>query len=68
MPAIRNTAATSKYLHLNVTVANQAKCNRWACPFHLPRMHFKCWKLLEVMARHAAKPRPLTGDHQQISL
>jgi len=47
-----------KYLHRDGTVANQAKGNRWAGPFHLARMHFKCWKLTEVMAQHPVQPQP----------
>ena len=54
------------YLDRDSTVTNHAKDNRWAGPFHLPRMHFKCWELLEVMLRNAAKPQLLTGNHQQV--
>ncbi|MDD5679529.1 MAG: AGE family epimerase/isomerase [Kiritimatiellae bacterium] len=53
-----------KYLHRDGTVANQAKGNRWASPFHLARMHLKCWKLLEVMAGDAAGMEPSTGGRQ----
>jgi N-acylglucosamine 2-epimerase len=40
-----------KYLHRDGTVSSTIKGNRWAGPFHLPRMQFNCWKLLEQMKR-----------------
>jgi len=38
-----------KYLHRDGTVSSTSKGNRWAGPFHLPRMQLYCWKLLEEM-------------------
>lgn len=38
-----------KYLHRDGTISSTVKGNRWAGPFHLPRMQFNCWKLLERM-------------------
>ncbi|MBA7483344.1 Cellobiose 2-epimerase [subsurface metagenome] len=38
-----------KYLHRDGTVSSTVKGNRWAGPFHLPRMQHNCWKLLEQM-------------------
>ena len=50
-----------KYLHRDGTVSSRVKGNRWAGPFHLPRMQLYCWKLLEEMkaaaqAQEAARP------------
>lgn len=36
-----------KYLHRDGSLSTTVKGNRWAGPFHLPRMQFNCWKLLE---------------------
>ena len=38
-----------KYLHYDGTVSSTIKGNRWCGPFHLPRMQYNCWKLLEEM-------------------
>jgi len=38
-----------KYLHRDGTLSSTVKGNRWAGPFHLPRMQLNCWKLLEEM-------------------
>ena len=38
-----------KYLHRDGTISSTVKGNRWAGPFHLPRMQYNCWKLLEEM-------------------
>lgn len=38
-----------KYLHRDGTLSSTVKGNRWAGPFHLPRMQFNCWKLLNEM-------------------
>ncbi len=38
-----------KYLHRDGTLSSTVKGNRWAGPFHLSRMQFNCWKLLEEM-------------------
>ena len=35
------------YLHRDGTVASRLKGNMWKGPFHLPRMQWYCWKLLE---------------------
>ena len=35
------------YLHRDGSVANRLKGNMWKGPFHLPRMQWYCWKLLE---------------------
>jgi len=38
------------YLHRDGTVSTKLKGNTWKGPFHLPRMQWYCWKLLEEMA------------------
>ena len=38
-----------KYLHRDGTIASTVKGSNWGGPFHLPRMQFNCWKLLEKM-------------------
>ena len=38
-----------KYLHRDGSLSSTVKGNRWAGPFHLPRMQYNCWKLLEEM-------------------
>ncbi|MBN1436088.1 MAG: AGE family epimerase/isomerase [Sedimentisphaerales bacterium] len=38
-----------KYLHRDGTVSHRLKGNIWAGPFHLPRMQYNCWQLLEEM-------------------
>jgi len=38
-----------KYLHRDGTLSSTIKGNSWGGPFHLPRMQFNCWKLLEEM-------------------
>jgi len=38
-----------KYLHRDGTISSTVKGNRWAGPFHLPRMQYNCWKLLGEM-------------------
>lgn len=40
-----------KYLHRDGTLSSTVKGNRWAGPFHLPRMQYNCWKLLEEMKK-----------------
>ncbi|GAK52297.1 N-acylglucosamine 2-epimerase [Candidatus Moduliflexus flocculans] len=35
------------YLHRDGTVSTQLKGNTWKGPFHLPRMQWYCWQLLE---------------------
>ncbi|MBU4211255.1 MAG: AGE family epimerase/isomerase [Kiritimatiellae bacterium] len=40
-----------KYLHRDGTISSTVKGNRWAGPFHLPRMQLYCWKLLEEMKK-----------------
>jgi N-acylglucosamine 2-epimerase len=35
------------YLHRDGTVSTRIKGNNWKGPFHLPRMQWYCWKLLE---------------------
>lgn len=42
-----------KYLHRDGTLSSRVKGNRWAGPFHLPRMQLYCWKLLEEMKKAA---------------
>jgi len=42
-----------KYLHRDGTVSSTVKGNRWAGPFHLPRMQYNCWKLLDEMGTDA---------------
>jgi N-acylglucosamine 2-epimerase len=37
------------YLHRDGTVSTRLKGNNWKGPFHLPRMQWYCWKLLEEM-------------------
>lgn len=37
------------YLHRDGRVSIQSKGNLWKGPFHLPRMQWYCWKLLEKM-------------------
>ena len=39
-----------KYLHRDGTISSTVKGNRWGGPFHLPRMQYNCWRLLEEMA------------------
>lgn len=38
-----------KYLHRDGTISSTVKGSRWGGPFHLPRMQYNCWKLLEEM-------------------
>ena len=40
-----------KYLHRDGTISSTVKGNGWAGPFHLPRMQYNCWKLLEEMKK-----------------
>jgi N-acylglucosamine 2-epimerase len=40
-----------KYLHRDGTISSTVKGNRWGGPFHLPRMQYNCWKLLEDMKK-----------------
>jgi N-acylglucosamine 2-epimerase len=35
------------YLRRDGQVSNRSKGNLWKGPFHLPRMQYVCWKLLE---------------------
>ena len=42
-----------KYLHRDGTLSSTVKGNRWAGPYHLPRMQYNCWKLLEEMRANA---------------
>jgi N-acylglucosamine 2-epimerase len=37
------------YLHRDGTVSSGIKGNMWKGPFHLPRMQWYCWRLLEEM-------------------
>jgi N-acylglucosamine 2-epimerase len=37
------------YLHRDGSLSTPLKGNVWKGPFHLPRMQFYCWKLLEEM-------------------
>lgn len=37
------------YLHRDGRISNTIKGNMWKGPFHLPRMQWYCWKLLEKM-------------------
>jgi N-acylglucosamine 2-epimerase len=37
------------YLHRDGRLSNTIKGNMWKGPFHLPRMQWYCWKLLENM-------------------
>lgn len=37
------------YLHRDGTVSSRLKGNHWKGPFHLSRMQWHCWKLLEEM-------------------
>jgi N-acylglucosamine 2-epimerase len=39
-----------KYLHRDGTISTTVKGNSWAGPFHLPRMQYNCFKLLEEMS------------------
>ncbi|MDD2599661.1 MAG: AGE family epimerase/isomerase [Kiritimatiellae bacterium] len=41
------------YLHRDGRVSTPLKGNLWKGPFHLPRMQWYCWKLLEEMKREA---------------
>jgi N-acylglucosamine 2-epimerase len=36
-----------KYLHRDGTISSTAKGTHWVSCFHLPRMQWKCWRLLE---------------------
>ena len=40
-----------KYLHRDGTVSSTIKGNFWGGPYHLPRMQYNCWRLLEEMAQ-----------------
>lgn len=44
-----------KYLHRDGSISSTVKGNRWGGPFHLPRMQFNCWKLLEEMKKTQEK-------------
>ena len=35
------------YLHRDGSVSSKAKGNLWKGPFHLPRMQWECWQMLE---------------------
>lgn len=37
------------YLHRDGSISNQAKGTLWKGPFHLPRMQWVCWQLIEEM-------------------
>jgi N-acylglucosamine 2-epimerase len=37
------------YLHRDGTVSTTLKGNGWKGPFHLPRMQWYCWRLLDEM-------------------
>ena len=37
------------YLHRDGRISVPLKGNLWKGPFHLPRMQFFCWQLLEGM-------------------
>jgi N-acylglucosamine 2-epimerase len=39
------------YLHRDGRISHHMKGNIWKGPFHLPRMQYKCWKILEEMKR-----------------
>jgi N-acylglucosamine 2-epimerase len=45
-----------KYLHRDGTVSSTVKGNRWAGPFHLPRMQYNCSTLLEHIKHHDDSP------------
>jgi N-acylglucosamine 2-epimerase len=48
------------YLHRDGSVATRLKGNMWKGPFHLPRMQWYCWQLLEELkasARNALRSR-----------
>ena len=36
------------YLHRNGSVSSTLKGNLWKGPFHIPRMQWYCWRLLEA--------------------
>ena len=38
-----------KYLHRDGTISSTVKGNNWGGPYHLPRMQYNCWRLLEEM-------------------
>ena len=40
------------YLHRDGRISTPMKGNYWKGPFHLPRMQWYCWKLLEEMDDH----------------
>jgi N-acylglucosamine 2-epimerase len=51
------------YLHRDGSVSVPLKGNLWKGPFHLPRMQWYCWQLLESMqtrtaVSHSSPPRP----------
>ena len=35
------------YLHRDGRISSRLKGNMWKGPFHIPRMQWYCWKLLE---------------------
>ena len=46
---IRSMANGTATFHRNGSVSTPIKGNIWKGPFHLPRMQWYCWKLLEEM-------------------
>lgn len=51
-----------KYLHRDGTPSHMTKGNRWAGPYHLGRMHFNCWKLLELIAQTSQQNKKSKGQ------
>ena len=39
------------YLHRDGRLSTRVKGNMWKGPFHVPRMQWYCWQLLEEMER-----------------
>lgn len=39
------------YLHRDGRISSTFKGNMWKGPFHMPRMQFECWQILEEMKR-----------------
>jgi len=39
------------YLHRDGRISSSFKGNMWKGPFHMPRMQFECWQILEEMKR-----------------
>lgn len=43
------------YLHRDGTLSTRLKGNMWKGPFHLPRMQWRCWQLLEQILKETAR-------------